>query len=316
MFLFGRFDQGLAKIHEDIAATSTTSVSVLRKGYAETEARVLQELAVTQSGVNELSETFRRFDLALRALPTREELGRLIAKPGQLKELCDIMEEPPDLSTSQHSSHRSRINLARRTCVCRKRVVRSRRALLWGPWQALADTSTTHDHFPDCIFHVQGATVPSIRWSLAFKGLQGLINRAIEVSFSYSFGAGGCSLSPGFNYYPTVDRRRDPAFRIMGLYRWANLNMRGSESCVGRFLEQCLENMALLYRHGKASPKAVDQYGRGVLHYLESNIIVGLPYSITTSKEVLVDNHQVRTPGSPAYRTGYAGKAWSAGYHV
>ncbi|KAK2604367.1 hypothetical protein N8I77_007305 [Diaporthe amygdali] len=198
------------------------------------------------------------------------------------------MEEPPDLSTSQHSSHRSRITLARRTCICRKRVVRSRRALLWGPWQALADTSTTHDHFPDCIFHVQGAKVPSTRWSLAFKGLQGLINRAIEVSFSYSFGAGGCSLSPGFNYYPTVDRRRDPAFRIMGLFHWASLILRASESRRREFLEQCLENMGSLYRHSKASPKAVDQYGRSVLHYFHISLSSETQSSLLTGLDTLV----------------------------
>lgn len=240
---------------------------------------MLQELAATQSGISELGDNFKRFDLALRTLPTLEELGRLISKPGQLKEMCDIMEEAPGLTTSQHVSHNSRISLARRSCVCRKRVTRSRQALLWGPWQVLADASTTHDHFPDCICHSQGAAVSSKRWALAFKGLKGLINGAIEVSFSYSFGAGGGSLSPGFNYRPTIDRRRDPAFRIMSLFNWACLELYEIELPVGieEFLEQCLENIALLYRRGKASPKAVDLYGRGVLDYFERLSLVSLP---------------------------------------
>ncbi|KAL1863018.1 hypothetical protein Daus18300_008174 [Diaporthe australafricana] len=277
-------DMSLVKIQEDIASSRTATASVLHEEYAWTRSKVLEELEMTRSGVSEFGDAFKRFELALRAHPTREEFGHLISKPGELKDLCDIMEDSSRLITSQHITQRPRINLERRICVCRKRIVRSGQALLWGPWQVLKNTSTTHDHFPDCICHVQGAAVSSKRWAVAFKGLQGRINRAIEVSFSLSFGAGGCSLSPGFNYYPNIDRRRDPAFRIMGLISWARFTLVNQDlnRDFAEFVELCMDNMALLYRCGKASPKAVDQYGRGVLHYTDIREIVGLPYSITT----------------------------------
>ncbi|KAI7785975.1 uncharacterized protein LA080_005636 [Diaporthe eres] len=290
--LSGRFDQGLAKVVEDIATSSTVAMSVLHQDHADKHLMLLQELSETRKGVSDLSDAVKGVDLALRVLPTRQELGRLISKPGQLRELCDIAEETPGLTTCQHSNRRPRIDLVRRMCICRKRVIRSRQALLWGPWQALADALTTQDHFPDCVYHVQGAAVSSKRWVVVFKGLQGLIDCAIEVSFSYSFGAGGCSLSPGFNCYPTIDRRRDPAFRIMGLSSWACSRMDEKDPSLGEFLEQCLETIALLYRRGKASPKAVDLYGRGVLHYFESSSIVGLPYSTTTHQELYVNKSQ------------------------
>lgn len=274
-------DIDIIKLQEDIATTSITSVSLLRQDYAETHSKVLEELVVNRRGVSELSDKFECLDLALRALPTREELGRLISKPGHLRELCDIMEGPPGLTTANYSSYPP-ISLARRTCFCRKRVYQSRKALLWGPWQLLADASTTHDHFPDCVFYFQGAAVSKKRWAVAFKGLQGLISRAIEISFSYSFGAGGGSLSPGFNYYPTIDRRRDPAFRIMSLFSYACLCLYDYDSGVEEFLGQCLENIALLYRRGKASPQAVDLYGRSVLHYFARHSMVGLPYPVMT----------------------------------
>lgn len=293
MSLSGRFDQGLAKVVEDIATTSTASISVLHQDHADKHARLLQELSEARRGVSDLSDAVKGVELGLQGLSTREELGRLISKPGQLRELCDAMGETPGLTTYQYSKYRSRIELGPRTCVCRKRVVRSRQALTWGPWQALADASTTHDHSPDCIYHSQGSAESSKRWALAFKGLQGLINRAIEVSFSYSFGAGGCSLDPRFNYYPTVDRRRDPAFRIMGLISWAWLQISEKEPGLEEFLEQCMENMALLYRRGKASPKAVDLYGRGVLHYFNRYSIVCLPYSITMPRELYANKKQL-----------------------
>lgn len=294
----------ITKLQEDIATTSITSVSLPRQDYAETHSRVLEELVVNRRGVSELGEKFERLDLALRALPTREELGRLISKPGQLKELCDVTGLPPGLSNSQHSSHRSRISMARRICICQKRVIRSRQARLWGPWQVLVDASTAHDHLPDCICHSQDTAVSSKRWAVAFKGLQGLINRAIEVSFSYSFGAGGGSLSPGFTYYPIIDRRRDPAYRIMVLFNWACLYLDERDSGKTEFLEQCFENIALLYRRGKASPKAVDLYGRNVLHYFARHTIrrlpyaihsiVSLPYSIMTPQQIFINKKQQR----------------------
>lgn len=288
------FDINIVKLQEDIATASITSVSLPRQDHAETHVRVLEELVMNRRGVSELSDKFDRLNLALHTLPTREELGRLISKPGQLKELCDIMEKPPGLTNSQHSSHRSRTSLARRICICRKRVTRSRQALIWGPWQVLADASRTHDHIPDCICHFQEVTVSSQRWAVAFKGLQGLISRAIEISFSYSFGAGGGSLSPSFTYYPTIDRRRDPAFRIMSLFNWACLKLHEGESGVEEFLEQCLESIALLYRRGKASPKAVDLYGRSVLHYFAILSIVSRPYSIRMPQRLSVNRMQQR----------------------
>lgn len=298
---FGGVDVGLLKIQDDIATSSTATVSVLRKEHTETRSKILQQLGVTQSGVSVLADAVKRFDLALRARPTREEIGRLISKPGQLKDLCDIMEVKPGLTSSQQPRYRSRINLERRTCVCRKRVIRSRQARLWGPWQALTDTSTTHYHVPDCIYHTEGAAVSSTRWAVAFKGLQGRINRAIEVSFSYSFGAGGCSLGPGFNYYPTIDPRRDPAFRIISLLDQANIGL-DKNADFAELVDQCFDNMALLYRRGIASPKAVDLWGCSVLHYFHRLLVVGLPYYITQPKELLTKKIRAAHATSPCWQ--------------
>lgn len=285
-------DVDMIKLQEDIATTSSMSVSLLRQDYAENHSKVLEELVVNRRSVSELSDKFERLNQALHTLPTREELGRLISKPGQLKEYCDIMDETLGLTNSQRSSHRSRISMTQSICVCQKRVTRSRQALIWGPWQVLADAWTTHDHIPDCSYYSEGAAESSKRWAVAFKGLQGLINRAIEVSFSYSFGAGGGSMSRGFTYFPTIDRRRDPAFRIMSLFSYACLKMYEDHSTVEEFLEQCLENIALLYRRGKASPKAVDLYGRSVLHYFNALAIVGIPYCVMTPQQFSVDKEQ------------------------
>jgi hypothetical protein len=237
-------EMDMVRIREVIAANSATPLSLLRKDHAESELRILQELALT-----------------------RETLGRLIAKPAQLKQVCEVLKETSSLRAFPNPHHNSPISLARRTCVCRKRVARSRQVRLWGPWRTLADTTTVKDHLPSCIYHIRGRQVSTVRWAVGFTGLQRLMNRAVEVSFSYTFGAGGFSLSPGFRYYPTVDHRRDPAFRIMALVNWAFWHMGHDQLRVEEFAEQCIESIGLLYRHGRASARAVDQYGRSVLYY-------------------------------------------------
>lgn len=65
----------------------------------------------------------------------------------------------------------------------------------------------------------------------------------------------------------------------MHLSSWAALVVEETEPKFEEFLEQCMESIALLYRRGKASPKAVDLYGRGVLHYFDMLSAVGLPHS-------------------------------------
>lgn len=273
--LCGRLDQGIVGIQEKIATASTMSVSALRKDCADSHSRILQEQAATRGDVAQVRDIARRVDVAIRALPTREQLGRLVSTPGHLKELCDTMDGAPE---ARDTGPRSRISPARtRTCICRRRLTRSERALVWGPWRASAEASTAQDHLPGCVvYHVKGAEASSRRWAVAFTGLQTVANRAIEVSFSCSFGAGGCSLGPSVTCYPSIDRRRDPAFRIMVLMDEACSSSLGDEfwelrsSDLVEFLELCVENMITLYRHGKTSPKAVDSYGRGVMHYLGS----------------------------------------------
>lgn len=111
---------------------------------------------------------------------------------------------------------------------------------------------------------------------MRYNGLRRLISCAIGLSFSASFGAGGFSLSPNFTYYPSVDSSTSPVFRIFDLLRWL-LNLfpgharGGKEPWTADFLELvdlCVADIILLYRDGKAAPKAIDDRGRSVMHHL------------------------------------------------
>ncbi|KAJ4423095.1 hypothetical protein N0V82_002224 [Gnomoniopsis sp. IMI 355080] len=77
--LSGNLDQGLAKTREDILSTSIASISTLRADQERAYAKVIQELAITRS------DLINSFGMMLGTLPS-QDLGRLLAKPGQLKE--------------------------------------------------------------------------------------------------------------------------------------------------------------------------------------------------------------------------------------
>ncbi|KAJ8125608.1 hypothetical protein O1611_g8030 [Lasiodiplodia mahajangana] len=55
------------------------------------------------------------------------------------------------------------------------------------------------------------------KYAIEYRGLTKLLKTAFVLSFINTYGAGGGSISQGFTYYPTVDEKIAPAFRIMDL---------------------------------------------------------------------------------------------------
>lgn len=283
-----RFEQTVLDIQEIITATGSSHFESLRTEFAESRTTITSTdaLAAIRRGIQrDMSDIVKREVDRLEATILKE-LGRLIAKPSRLREVCDIAEGKPG-SSSQPLRRHSPAILARTSCICRKRRTRSKKAKIWGSWQVLTDTMTSNDHHADCICYIPGSETSSRRWAVAFTGLVGLLNRAIEVSFSYSSGAGGFSIGPDFTSYPTVDGRRSPVFRICSVMNFAaevygHPSWKGADSMsdpIG-FLELCTQKLILLYRHGKASPKAVDMYGRGVMHYLFAGASVSIHHRL------------------------------------
>lgn len=43
-----------------------------------------------------------------------------------------------------------------------------------------------------------------------------------------------------------------------------------------QFVDLCAENIMLLYRKGKASPRATDEYGRSIMHHLSRSPVRNL----------------------------------------
>ncbi|KAJ0114451.1 hypothetical protein J7T55_010841 [Diaporthe amygdali] len=165
----------------------------------------------------------------LELISYQQAVGRLIAKPSQLRKLCQMIDDQTSNTISNDTT-------------------------LPGPVsQSITPPGGKTDHLE------------------LFQPLHSSC-----LSFSTSFGAGGFSLSPKFTYYPSVDSSTAPVFRIFNMLHWfLNLfpwNADGAtETWTATFLEfvdLCIADIILLYRDGKAAPKAIDDRGRSVMHHL------------------------------------------------
>jgi hypothetical protein len=107
-----------------------------------------------------------------------------------------------------------------------------------------------------------------------YTGLRRLLKSAVQISFAMQFGAGGWSISPSFTYYPTVDAKTAPAFRMVGVMHDALKKSLPAqwEKLTGLMLTKILK----LFQTGKAFPLAVDFQNRSLLHHLARLVSLSL----------------------------------------
>lgn len=209
--------------------------------------------------------------------------ARLLSKPSTLREVVDVTESLPtaahDNAAPQTSSldvttPREQLPRIPGRCTCRRsRRVRQRRQRTWGPLLAFDEIETIELHRPDCEFSPFAAGAQSRRLGLSYTGMRAVASWAIVQTFSASSGAGGCSITPSFTYYPTVDRWTSPIFRIIDcLYN--RLNDMGDsrdgmiEENQRYFIEMCTLRISQLIQDGKASPLDVDSENNSLISTL------------------------------------------------
>ncbi|KAI0801610.1 hypothetical protein GGR55DRAFT_701407 [Xylaria sp. FL0064] len=137
----------------------------------------------------------------------------------------------------------------------------------WGSFSFSYGTSTTRSHLPDCpLSQIDGGT-QAINFTVEFTGLRKLFQTAFVFSLFNTQGAGGRSLSPNFTYYPTVDERTAPAFRILNLaYDMVGSDDPRDKAAKAITLRCCLNSIFTLYSRKKASPLDIDSNGQSLIH--------------------------------------------------
>ncbi|KAI1353960.1 hypothetical protein F5Y01DRAFT_312221 [Xylaria sp. FL0043] len=142
----------------------------------------------------------------------------------------------------------------------------------WGSFTFSSGTSTTRKHLPDCpLSQIDGGT-QATKFAVEFTGLRKLFQTAFVLSFFNTHGAGGRSLTPNFTYYPTVDERTAPAFRILRLPLLVIHHDPEDKVAKAMTLRCCLNSIFTLYSRKKASPQDIDSTGQSIMH-LAVNIV-------------------------------------------
>lgn len=150
------------------------------------------------------------------------------------------------------------------SCMCHS-LRRLQRKIIARGWLAISFETVTERHLPGCPANQKIIDADQYRsFGLTYTGLRRLLNLAVQVSFSVTSGAGGGSLSPRFTYFPTVNSREAPAWRMLDLLvnPWLSVHSRQ------KLVPMVVSSIITLFRAKKASPRAVDEENRSLVHLL------------------------------------------------
>jgi hypothetical protein len=178
------------------------------------------------------------------------------------------------------------------TCSCRSRRLRRRQARAWGYLTFFFET-VAEQHLPGCPIAQLTGTNHTQKLGVRYTGLRRLLKSAIQISFAMQSGAGGRCISPSFTYYPTVDEKYAPAFRMMGMLDRA-LRAHSKTSVTFQWEEllgMALDKLLRLFQTNKASPFAVDSMNRSLLHYLAGLVSLVFTHARKVNSKTHLDSN-------------------------
>ena len=223
-------------------------------------------------------------------------VGRLVAKPANLKEACDAMnigdncdvsklasydEYPCVTSVDHHTINSKRARpwaIDKRPCYCPLVWRQKQQSVLYGLLE-FSYGIKDEGHHPSCaLFSIAGRRREQTV-GMRLAGLAAVLKSAITISFSIAYGAGGWGISPSFTYRPTVDHTMAPEFRILDvlqryIYRIERPNAHEvidwspTETEQSTIWEAARVKISRLFQERKASPLAISFQNRNLIHSL------------------------------------------------
>ena len=152
-------------------------------------------------------------------------------------------------------------------CTCRVRPASLSQWSFTEGFQIFQQVDKSHaTHCPLCKVTQQSKT-----FGMRYGHASCFLTKAIEVSFTFKRGAGGCSLSPCLRIRGIV-RQDSPAFRIFHEDNLVSFMRRKGERYnmyLSRETETSIGRLRRLFEDGQAAPDDVDVKGRTVLQVIE-----------------------------------------------
>lgn len=267
----------IPEIHAQAAATHLSMVEQTEALAQSTQISIRVE-ENTQMMRQQVDNRLGRFEELLTQLvaansagtqSTQKQFGQLLARPSDLQTLCDRLLSRGPHQTSETSPFGTRnVSQARGIgylpCPCTRRRYTQRHSRSLGPLVFDTETREIKHHAAGCpLSQLTPPEKQAMKWlSVSVPGVQGLLKKALRLSFGLSTGAGGSTFSQSLSWVATVDSNTSPAFRIAEIAIEA---IREIDSEVNTFLESCRRRIFWCYAQKIASPTDVDEKGVNIL---------------------------------------------------
>ncbi|ETS76203.1 hypothetical protein PFICI_11590 [Pestalotiopsis fici W106-1] len=200
--------------------------------------------------------------------------------PSTLQELCDSVQTPKqrrdrDLPEDTiHSNSRAVTRMSQD--ILQRTSVTGRECICHRSWRAATGKSTqmghvyfssafaTQRHWPSCPQSQWAPTQSRKTWGVKYTGLTRILKAAVDISFSYTFGAGGFSICPNFTYYPTVNDETDCAFQVLEVLYSAS--WRTNREKMELLMASCIKKLVKIFDGKKALPWSVNDRNESLVH--------------------------------------------------
>ncbi|KAI0436105.1 hypothetical protein F4803DRAFT_252114 [Xylaria telfairii] len=234
----------IRQMHDELRAMyQSTTVRTQSTAYSSAASRIPQAMVKGGAGV---------------PLDSIEAAVSLASKPSLLSTSIETVTKYTLLSPPRNGS------LA---CICRPSHKSSYYWKSCGYFSFSYGTLDTQKHMPSCPLSRIDGKAQTTNFNLEYSGLKRLLQKAFVVSFTTSYGAGGRSIEPSFAYYPAIDEKIAPAFRIIQLvYYMFRAHQKPTSSDAAKVLRQCFNNILKLYSRGRASPRDINSYGDSIIY--------------------------------------------------
>ncbi|KAI0430275.1 hypothetical protein F5Y09DRAFT_356106 [Xylaria sp. FL1042] len=293
-----RLEERLAKVNNMLQ--TALKVAVLDVSMASaSQIRQVHDLVISMSRLSAARVQSASFVATLQS-PEQAVHGGPVIPLDSIESAISLASKPSLLSSSMETLERCNTIQTPRgkwslVCSCPSSRNTSYQRSSWGSFSFSYGTSTTRRHLPDCPLSQIDTERRATKFTLEYTGLSKLIQTAFAFSLFNTQGAGGRSISPDFTYYPTIDEKSAPAFRILTLankiFYHAHL---WKEKEVAIMLQCCFSGVFTLYSQKKASPRDISSNGQSLMHlaagivdqaqpYLGDDFVTGVLFPIMTN---------------------------------